>query len=146
MAREESAAAAADRSWWQELLRFDLYKRTQGRYYRQGTFLVLAVLAAAAFWSLYILLQLQGVALPVRLGTCGGLFAVSLWAFYRLVNYPKFADFLIGVEAEMFKVTWPTWGELVTNSIVVIVTIFGFALLLFGYDLFWRWALKGIGL
>ena len=32
---------------------------------------------------------------------------VGLWAAYRVVNLPAFADFLIAVEAEMNKVSWP---------------------------------------
>ena len=44
-------------------------------------------------------------------------------ACFRLVNLPKFADFLIAVEAEMNKVSWPTRTELFRSSVVVIVTI-----------------------
>ena len=36
------------------------------------------------------------------------LLAAGLWASYRLVNVPAVADFLIAVEAEMNKVSWPT--------------------------------------
>ena len=56
---------------------------------------------------------------------------------YRVVNYPKFADFLIAVEAEMNKVSWPTRGELVRSSIVVIFVILVLAGLLYFYDLLW---------
>ena len=38
----------------------------------------------------------------------------------------QFADFLIAVEAEMTKVSWPSRGELVRSSIVVILVIFLF--------------------
>ena len=37
---------------------------------------------------------------------------------------PGFADFLIAVEAEMNKVSWPSRGELFRASIVVLVMIF----------------------
>ena len=33
--------------------------------------------------------------------------AFGLWLGYRIVNVPQFADFLIAVEAEMNKVSWP---------------------------------------
>jgi preprotein translocase subunit SecE len=56
---------------------------------------------------------------------------------YRMVNLPKFADFLIAVEAEMNKVSWPTRGELFRSSVVVIVTIFALAVILYFFDFFW---------
>ena len=47
---------------------------------------------------------------------------------------PRFADFLISVEAEMNKVSWPSRGELYRASLVVIVVIFLLVAILFGYD------------
>jgi preprotein translocase subunit SecE len=41
----------------------------------------------------------------------------------------------------MNKVTWPSRKELVRSAIVVLVTIFLLAMILFLYDLFWRWFL-----
>ena len=52
------------------------------------------------------------------------LLAAALWACYRLVNLPVFADFLIAVEAEMNKVSWPTRPELFRASTVVLIVIF----------------------
>jgi preprotein translocase subunit SecE len=63
---------------------------------------------------------------------------VGAWLSFRLVNIPNFADFLIAVEAEMNKVSWPTRGELVRSSLVVMFCIFFLVVVLFGYDLFWR--------
>jgi preprotein translocase subunit SecE len=54
------------------------------------------------------------------------------------VNFPRFADFLIAVEAEMNKVSWPTRGELVRSSLVVLFTIFALAAVLFGFDAVWN--------
>jgi preprotein translocase subunit SecE len=48
---------------------------------------------------------------------------------------PAFADFLISVEGEMNKVSWPSRGELFRASIVVMLVIFFLAALLFFYDL-----------
>ena len=42
----------------------------------------------------------------------------GLWASFRVVQLPSFADFLISVEAEMNKVSWPSWDELIRASIV----------------------------
>lgn len=65
------------------------------------------------------------------------LLLLSFWAAYRLVNMPKFADFLIAVEAEMNKVSWPTRTELIRSSVVVLVTIFTLAAVLYVFDFFW---------
>ena len=51
---------------------------------------------------------------------------------------PAFADFLIAVEAEMNKVSWPSRGELFRASVVVLFTIIALALLLYAYDFLWR--------
>ncbi len=123
----------------QKLLSFGLYKRTQGRITRQATFAALAVAVALGCWQLSDSLINYG---PVwQYGLSGVLLLVGWYAAFRVVNYPRFADFLIAVEAEMNKVTWPSRKELVRSAIVVLVTIFLLAMILFLYDLFWRWFL-----
>jgi len=62
------------------------------------------------------------------------------------VNVPGFADFLIAVEAEMNKVSWPTRAELYRSSVVVLVTIFVLAMVLFVFDFFWGWVFKILGI
>jgi preprotein translocase subunit SecE len=52
---------------------------------------------------------------------------------------PAFADFLISVEGEMNKVSWPSRSELFRASIVVMVVIFFLAFLLYGYDVLLTW-------
>jgi preprotein translocase subunit SecE len=71
--------------------------------------------------------------------------AAGCWFCYRIVNLPKFADFLIAVEAEMAKVSWPTRSALIRSSLVVIITIIGLAALLWVYDTFWRFLLSRFG-
>ena len=66
------------------------------------------------------------------------LLAAGVWISYRVVNLPAFADFLIAVEAEMNKVSWPTRGELGRASVIVIFMIFALAVILFGFDSFWK--------
>ncbi len=73
----------------------------------------------------------------------------GLWLAFRAVNVPWIADFLIAVEAEMNKVSWPSRAEMFRATLVVIFTIFGLAITLFGYDLLWRSLLelaRGLGL
>ncbi|MCO6044777.1 preprotein translocase subunit SecE [Aeoliella sp. ICT_H6.2] len=118
----------------QELLKFDLYKRSQGRIVRQVTFAACAIIVALGCWSLSYSMQdvdNQATRYLVPLG----LLAAGVWASFRLVQLPQFADFLISVEAEMNKVAWPKRHELINASIVVILVIFIMAALLFGFDL-----------
>ena len=73
------------------------------------------------------------------------LLLIGGWIGYRLVNYPPFADFLIAVEAEMNKVSWPTWRELSRSTIVVIVLIVGLTAVLFTLDTLWLAILTVLG-
>ena len=53
-------------------------------------------------------------------------------------------DFLIAVEADMNKVSWPSKGELIRSSVVVIFVIFMLAVVLFGYDVLWQYLFKNV--
>lgn len=118
-----------------EIFQVGLYKPSQGRITRQATCGVFWVVCALAAWRAYDTMygakNWQYIA-PLAI------LAIGFWAAYRLVNYARFADFLIAVEAEMNKVSWPSRGELVRSAIVVIFVIFSLAIILFGFDLFWR--------
>ncbi len=120
----------------QELFHVGLYKRSQGRVTRQVTCAGVIAVLAVGLWRLSDALIDWGAA--VQFGVPGALLLLSAWAAYRLVNVPAFADFLIAVEAEMNKVSWPTRTELYRSSIVVLVTIFALAAVLFAFDFFWR--------
>jgi preprotein translocase subunit SecE len=141
----------------QELFHVGLYKRTQGRVTRQVTFAVLALAVVAGLWGMsqtQMMFKggpgwLRPAWLPpelVQYGVPGLLALAGFWVAYRLVNVPAFADFLIAVEAEMNKVSWPTRTELYRSSIVVLVTIFALAIVLFGFDYFWSFFFKWLGI
>jgi preprotein translocase subunit SecE len=123
-------------AFFQEMLRVGIYKRSQGRITRQVTFAVLAIVIALGLARLSTILTSWGThwqyALP------GALLAIGLWGAYRMVNVPAFADFLIAVEAEMNKVSWPTRTELFRASMVVLIMIFSLAAVLAVYDVLWR--------
>jgi preprotein translocase subunit SecE len=134
-----------------ELFSASVYKRNQGRIARQLTFAALALVIGLGVWRLT---QLLGV-LYGGAGAIGGadfgvvrfvvpavLLALGLWIAYRIVNVPWFADFLIAVEAEMAKVSWPSGDEVFRSSIVIIFLIFALAAILAGYDLFWWFVLR----
>jgi preprotein translocase subunit SecE len=127
-------------AFFRELLRVGVYKRTQGRITRQVTFAAVAVAIALGLYRLSSIMAGKGpqwqFALPVVLLGAG------LWATYRLVNLPAFADFLIAVEAEMNKVSWPTRSELLRASMVVIIMIFALGFILAGYDYVWAFLFR----
>ena len=106
------------------------YKRSQGRVARQLTLAAMAAMVAVGAWQLN---SVGGTYVQQYVTPWVGL-AMGWWASFRMVNLPKFADFLISVEAEMNKVSWPDRSELWRASLVVIIVIFFLAALLFTYD------------
>ena len=124
----------------QELFKFNLYKRSQGRMARQATFAALAVIVALGAWSMHN--YYAGHSATAQFTVPLLLLAVGIWASFRVVQLPAFADFLISVEGEMNKVSWPSWGELFRASIVVMVVIFVLAAVLFAYDILWEFLLR----
>jgi preprotein translocase subunit SecE len=72
--------------------------------------------------------------------------ALGAWMAFRLVNLPAFADFLVSVEAEMNKVSWPSRGELYRSSLVVLVMIGLLAVVLYAFDVIWGVAFKWLGI
>ena len=153
MQENQTAAGSLGR----ELLSTSVYKRNQGRVTRQVTFAALAIAWCLGVWRLWQALPmwimaggpmtpavsstdvgLVRIALPLLLGLAG------VWLAYRLVNLPRFAEFLIGVESEMAKVSWPSAGEVARSSAVVIFMIFALSFILAAYDLFWWFVLRAV--
>jgi preprotein translocase subunit SecE len=118
-----------------ELFQARLYKRSQGRITRQVTWAAMAVGLFAICWRMSSLMSEMGTALS--LGVPALVFAAGLWVAFRAVNVPVFADFLVAVEAEMNKVSWPTKTELIRGSAVVLVMIFTLAVVIFAFDIVW---------
>ena len=123
-----------------------MYKRSQGRIARQVTFAAIWLLVRRRCLAVGRYLQQNAgverelaVAIPAALVVLGG------WIAFRLVNLPSFADFLIAVEAEMNKVSWPTRSELIRSSLVVIFSILFLAVVLYCYDTFWVFLLSRVG-
>lgn len=127
-----------------ELLRFGVYKPNQGRLVRQFTFFGVAILAA--FGCITLANGPLGVsAKPVQVGVPLAVWAVSCWIAYRGVNIPRFADFLISVESELEKVTWPLRQEVIQATVVVLVTMFFLGAFLFVVDLVWQQLFSLVG-
>jgi preprotein translocase subunit SecE len=132
------------------LFQAGLYKPTQGRIIRQVTW------ACAALLLVLLAFEVSNTGWVVNLfkrGLTGGhymlfvlLAASGVWFAYRLVNYPKFADFLISVEAEMNKVSWPDKHQIWRASIVVIAVILAMAVMLYAFDLIWTGLFQFLGI
>jgi preprotein translocase subunit SecE len=132
-------------TFFRELVHVGIYKRSQGRITRQITFAALAV--AIALGLLRLSSIMAGKGFEYQLGLPGLLLAAGLWTSYRMVNVPGFADFLIAVEAEMNKVSWPTRTELFRSSIVVLIMMFALGIYLAGCDVLWKLLLSwGLGI
>jgi preprotein translocase subunit SecE len=146
VSREVATSSASEMPLTTNLLQTAVYKPTQGRIVRQLTALAIWAIVVMGCYRLYITLR-GGIesapwaesAIPLTL--C----AMGCWFGFRVVNWPRFADFLIAVEAEMNKVTWPSKQELVRASIVVIATIIILAVTLFMFDVIWQWFFATIG-
>jgi len=135
--------------FFRELFKFNVYKRTQGQLVRRLTMLgVIAVIAWGAYrftdssvgfaWLAFLFPSMEGgLAAAWVYGISVGLALFGLWFAYRLVNYSHFADFLIAVEAEMIKVSWPSNKELYVTTVVVITVMILMTVALCIFDLTW---------
>lgn len=146
MTKDNSGAGSGFMQAVQEIFKLEVYKRSQGRLVRQLTCLAVWVAFALIAWRLNRSLSIDWHAEPmVAYGVSGFILIAGLWLGYRLVNMATFADFLIAVEAEMNKVSWPSRTELIRASIVVIVLMFGLTMVLFTYDVVLDQLLRAIG-
>lgn len=144
-------------AFFQELMTVGIYKRSQGRITRQVTFAAMALVLAVGFYRMHQILLLKNIGdswqitqLMMKSGMAywlpGGLVLTGLWICFRLVNLPSFADFLIAVEAELNKVSWPTRTELIRSSIVVLISLLLLAAVIFSFDLIWRKIFQLLGI
>ncbi len=120
----------------QELFRINLYKRRQGQVARKATFGAMAVIVTLGAWCLSN--YYAGEDAAIRYAVPLLVLATGMWVSFRVIQMPNFADFLISVEAEMNKVSWPARSELFRASIVVMLLIFFLAGILFVFDLAWQ--------
>ena len=146
------AQANTSTSFWPEIFAVSLYKPNSGRIVRQVTAAAVAVVMLFAAWKLHVFLNTTyDVAPGASLGSGCALAVVGLWVAFRLVNWPRFAEFLIDVEIEMSKVSWASWDYLVRATIVVIAVMFPdgpgviclryvLAMVFFAWLVFWIWA------
>jgi preprotein translocase subunit SecE len=136
------ASLISQNQLWQELFSAQQYKPGQGARARWGTFAVLAIIVVLGGWSWKV--THTSSTEWVRWGVPFVGVLLGFWFSYRLIHYPRFADFLIATEAEMNKVSWPSKLELKSSTIVVLIFVVSMAAFLFLVDFFWRFLLRDI--
>lgn len=138
------SSKSAGASLLPELFRFGIYKSSQGRMVRQFTFFGIVIIAAFGCLTLYNG-PLISTGKSIQVGFPLAIWAVCCWVAFRVVNFPRFADFLVSVESELEKVTWPTRHEVVQATVVVLSMMFFLGAFLFLIDLLWTWFFGLIG-
>ncbi len=135
------AKALRESTYLNSLFSAGLFKKNQGRLARLWTWIVVTTAVVWGAWTLQARLLVESGDL-IRIGVPTLVVLAGAWAAFRLVHFPRFADFLIDVEGEMGKVSWPGWGELWRATVVVLITMFLFSVVLFGYDMLWQYFLR----
>ena len=111
---------------------------------RQFTFFAIAIVTAFGCITLgneWLMSSTKGV----QVGVPVAVWVLCCWVAFRVVNFPRFADFLVSVESELEKVTWPGRQEVLQATVVVLCTMFFLGLFLFLIDLVWTWLFAFIG-
>jgi len=123
----------------------EIYKKGQGKFARMCAYAFVGILVAFGAWRFHATFNVpgQGVIieqLPVigaltylKIGTLG-VFLVGLLLTHLALNGPKIADLLIDTEQEMRKVSWPSWPEVKSATLVVVIVTFVMGVALFGFD------------
>ncbi len=136
MGKEKNATARA--LMMRELFQVGIYKRSQGRITRQVTWGAITLVFLLLAYRLYELLGRSQFSESATFAIPTLMFFAGAWISYRLVNMSTFADFLIAVEAEMNKVSWPSRGELWRSLLVVLFSIGFLVVVLAAFDFIWR--------
>lgn len=128
------------------------YRKHQGRYARMLAFWAITLLLAYGIFHSSGLVTMLGrwmgasdqslidpfpLVGKLRTSTLigAGILIVVVGLVHRILNRPYLADLLIETEAEMQKVTWPAWGEVVQGTIAVTGMVAVLFLFLTGVDL-----------
>lgn len=117
------------------LISTNIYKGSQGRVARRSTFIGLVLVFLLGAYAMY---SKQSFGASASNITAAIIALLGLWVSFRVINYPVFADFLVSVEAEMAKVSWPTKRELWANTKVCLLFMLLLTLLILVYDLVFR--------
>jgi len=122
-----------------ELFSVRFYKRSQGRLVRLLTMIAVIVLFVSGAYKFTLIGFASGPLhnMGVHWLVAGVIVCVGWWCAFRLIHFPVFADFLISVEAEMFKVSWPSNAEVYSSTMVVLAMFLILSALIYSFDLVW---------
>src|SRR5262245_20930490 len=128
--------ATDDPTFLQNLFSGTMFKRSQGRLVRRLTLIALASIVLIGCWTMSKTVLSQADVITRQI-TVWSVALVGLWLSFRIVNYPRFANFLIAVEGEMDKVSWSDQDYLKRATGVVLGTLLLLGTILWAYDFFW---------
>jgi len=131
----------------------EFYKKGQGYYTRMCSAIAAGVIVVLGCYRFYDWLEiLNGIERLsptlktwLQAGIPALLFFLLAWLVLKLVNSPRCADFMIATEGEMKKVSWSSRKEIMSSTLVVIITVAVMALLLMFVDLGFSWLFYEIG-
>lgn len=120
------------------------YKKAQGRPARQ---VALCVVIGALSW---LMISVAGLLVRRQVGifwlsVCVAVIALAGVISIIVLNRPRWADFLISVQAEIDKVTWPSRAEVHKHTLVVLILLLSMSVVVFAFDIVWQWVFKTIG-
>jgi preprotein translocase subunit SecE len=121
-------------------MKFQIFKRGQGKYTRLGSGFGWGVIAALGCLALYrqldaLDLHNKQVEMWVKTMVPVGVFAMLCVLIFWLLNKPSVANFMIDAEGEMKKVSWSSRKEIVVSTVVVISVVIILAVFLGVADL-----------
>jgi len=129
-------------------MKFEIYKSGQGKYTRLCTGLGSGFMLGLGCYSLFNTLEIisgSKTGAWLQAGIPAAVFLGLGILIFKLVNMPRFADFMIQTEGEMKKVSWSTRKEIITSTKVVIITVILMALFLMIIDSGFAWLFGKIG-
>ncbi|MFA5554019.1 MAG: preprotein translocase subunit SecE [Phycisphaerae bacterium] len=123
-------------------MKFEIYKRGQGKNTRLWSALGLGLIVGLGCYTLYNKFQAMDVIgldpktwMWLQTMIPAVLFVVFGLLIFWMVNKPSVADFMISAEGELKKVSWSSRKEIAVSTVVVIVVVVLMALYLAFVDI-----------
>jgi preprotein translocase SecE subunit len=123
----------------------EIYKKGQGKTARLTAYVLLGLLVLFGAYRLHATFNRPGEGVLVEgLPLLGALtlmkvfaalaFLGGMLALHVVLNRAAVTDLLIDTEQEMRKVSWPSWAEVKSATLVVVLVTFVMGMMLFGFD------------
>ena len=117
------------------------YRANQGGLTRK---ICLAVVSAILSW---VALSLFSVFYRRQSGVVWLVICVCIVFFVsvlsiKVLDRPRWADFLISVQSEVDKITWPSNSDVRRHTLVVLWLLFSLAIMVFLFDIMWQWMFR----